>query len=79
MDLLQPESSGEAKRKIHKLAEKNQLKVRQIQKRSTFLYRAKKAAVINQLKVSRKLILKKKLKKHLRVWLQGNFSKQKTY
>ncbi len=39
---LSANSSGEGKRKIHLLAEKNQLKVKTIQRKSSFLYRVKR-------------------------------------
>ena len=35
-------SVGEGKKKIHRLAEKNKLKVQSVQKKSTFLYRVRK-------------------------------------
>ena len=39
---LSAASSSEGKKKIHRLAEKNQLKIKNIEKKSTFLYRVRK-------------------------------------
>ena len=39
---LSSASSSEGKKKIYKLAEKNQLKIKNIEKKSTFLYRVRK-------------------------------------
>jgi len=39
---LTSETFGEGKKKIHKLAEKNQLKVKNIERKSTFLYKIRK-------------------------------------
>jgi type IV pilus assembly protein PilC len=62
---LSANSAGEGRRKIHKLAEKNQLKVRKIQSKSTFIYRARKNRNEKPIKGEQKAYTKKEVEEAL--------------
>lgn len=62
---LSAASAGDGKRKIQKLAEKNQLKIRDIQRRSTFLYRARKSSSEKPVKGEQKAYTKKEVEEAL--------------
>jgi len=62
---LSAASAGDGKRKIQKLAEKNQLKIRDIQRRSTFLYRARKSNSEKPVKGEQKAYTKKEVEEAL--------------
>jgi hypothetical protein len=60
---LAADTAGEAKKKINLLAEKNQLKILNTEKKSTFLYKAP-AVKKNRSAANKKPLIKRKLKKH---------------
>jgi type IV pilus assembly protein PilC len=62
---LSANSSGEGKRKIHKLAAKNQLRVRSIQSKSTFMYKVRKSASEKPIKGEQKAYTKKEVEEAL--------------
>jgi len=58
-------SVSEGKRKIQRLAEKNQLKIHHIQKRSTFVYRVRKSSSEKPIKGEQKAYTKKEVEEAL--------------
>jgi type IV pilus assembly protein PilC len=62
---LSASSAGEGRRKIHKLAEKNQLKVRNIQKKSTFVYKVRKSRSEKPITGEQKAYTKKEVEEAL--------------